>query len=75
MDEDVAKGRRDENRRKRGEGNAPIFADALANIHVLRTKKWLFDFQRQRRGGCTQSGNRQSTLNPKDSSAKVLEPN
>ncbi len=45
MDEDVAKGRRDENRRKRGEGDHPEFADALANIHVLRReakngRKW-----------------------------------
>ena len=38
MDEDVAKGRRDENRRKRGEGNRPDFADALANIHILKAR-------------------------------------
>ena len=32
------KGRRDENIRKRGEGNRPEFADALANIHILEAR-------------------------------------
>ena len=40
MDEDVAKGRRNENRRKRGEGDHPEFADALANIPVLRREAY-----------------------------------
>ena len=35
VDEDVAKGRGDENRQKRGEGDRPEYADALRNIHIL----------------------------------------
>ncbi len=46
VDEDVAKGAKgDERRRTRGEGNHPEFADALANIRILRReakngRKW-----------------------------------
>ena len=39
VDEDVAKGRGDENRRKRGEGDRPEYADALRNIHISRPGK------------------------------------
>ena len=42
MDEDVAKGRGDENRRKRGEGRPPESADALRNIHVFKARVSLF---------------------------------
>ena len=42
VDEDVAKGRRDENRRKRGEGSPPESVDALRNIHVFKASASLF---------------------------------